>query len=266
MMSELLVIAFLTFVIHLIGTLAYSVRIAGTRVGRIAISFSLFNILVLVSRVSNSFQAPLIAKRVEQNIHAHTNFLVGDFRIFLFAASLATVVGGLLTPTFQRMFYKAVASFNTKNTIPKLVFKAFSPSGLHLILNSITIPSVNNITSVIKSKQVPLFLFVGNTVATAIWTVGVFSALYAGYLVPEFRSTAGQLSSVINGAATILIFIFIDPYLSFLTDEVVAGKISQAAYRRIIIWFVASRLCGTVLAQLLLVPCAILISVVAKVI
>ena len=42
----LLLIFVLTFVIHLIGTLAYSVRIAGTRTRRIAISLSLFNILV----------------------------------------------------------------------------------------------------------------------------------------------------------------------------------------------------------------------------
>jgi hypothetical protein len=54
--AGLLLICGLTFVIHLIGTLAYSVRIAGTRTRRIALSLSLFNILVLVSRTSNSFQ------------------------------------------------------------------------------------------------------------------------------------------------------------------------------------------------------------------
>jgi Amj-like protein len=57
----LLGICALTFVIHLIGTLAYSVRIAGTRTRRIALSLSLFNILVLVSRTSNSFHASLLA-------------------------------------------------------------------------------------------------------------------------------------------------------------------------------------------------------------
>lgn len=66
--GQLLLIFALTFVIHLIGTLAYSVRIAGTRTGRIAVSFALFNILVLVSRTSNSFQAPLLAKWVEENL------------------------------------------------------------------------------------------------------------------------------------------------------------------------------------------------------
>jgi len=68
--AGLLIICALTFVIHLIGTLAYSVRIAGTRTRRIALSLSLFNVLILVSRTSNSFQAPLLAKRVEQNIAA----------------------------------------------------------------------------------------------------------------------------------------------------------------------------------------------------
>ncbi|HEY4590943.1 MAG TPA: DUF2837 family protein, partial [Thermoanaerobaculia bacterium] len=46
---ELLLIFGLTFLIHLIGTLAYSVRIAGVRTRRIAVSFALFSILVLVA-------------------------------------------------------------------------------------------------------------------------------------------------------------------------------------------------------------------------
>lgn len=46
---NLAIICLLTFIIHLIGTLAYSVRIAGVRTRRIAVSFALFNILALVS-------------------------------------------------------------------------------------------------------------------------------------------------------------------------------------------------------------------------
>ncbi len=81
--AGLLLICALTFVIHLIGTLAYSVRIAGTRTRRIALSLSLFNLLILVSRTSNSFQAPLLAKRVEQNIAAGISNGPGDFRSLL---------------------------------------------------------------------------------------------------------------------------------------------------------------------------------------
>src|ERR1700733_4210473 len=91
------IICVLTFIIHLIGTLAYSVRIAGVRTRRIAVSFALFNILVLVSRTSNSFQGPFLAKRVEQNLlHPTAHNLLSDFRWLLCSATLATVVGGFL--------------------------------------------------------------------------------------------------------------------------------------------------------------------------
>jgi hypothetical protein len=53
----------LTFVIHVIATLVYAVRIAGVRTRRIAVPFSLFGIIALVSRMANSFQGPFTAKR-----------------------------------------------------------------------------------------------------------------------------------------------------------------------------------------------------------
>lgn len=56
--KQLLLICALTFIIHIIGTLAYSVRIAGIRTRRIAVSLALFSILMLLSRTSNSFLGP----------------------------------------------------------------------------------------------------------------------------------------------------------------------------------------------------------------
>jgi len=94
--------------------------------------------------------------------------------------------------------------------------------------------------------------------------VGVLSAIYAGTIDPEFRVTASSLSAVINGVATIMMFILIDPYLAGLTDDVVEGEVSQGFYRRVLVWMVLSRLAGTVLAQILLVPGAHLIVAVAR--
>src|SRR5207344_2651658 len=103
------IICALTFVIHLVGTLAYSVRIAGTRTRRIALSLSLFNILILVSRTSNSFQAPLLAKRVESHLLVSDGANgTMDFRVLLFSATLASLVGAMLIPTFQRLLAKWV--------------------------------------------------------------------------------------------------------------------------------------------------------------
>jgi hypothetical protein len=65
---QLIIICALTAGINFIGTLAYAARIAGARTGRIAMSFALFNILVLVRRTSNSFLGPFLAKRIESRI------------------------------------------------------------------------------------------------------------------------------------------------------------------------------------------------------
>ena len=89
-----------------------------------------------------------------------------------------------------------------------------------------------------------------------------FAANYSLRL-PEFRVTASQLSALINGFATILLFAFIDPQLSVMTDDAVEGKVDEGDFRRAITFISLSRLAGTVLAQALLLPAATLIAYVS---
>src|SRR4028118_459707 len=143
---ELAVLFALTFVIHLIGTLAYAVRLAGTRTGRIAVSLALFNILILVSRASNSFQAPLLAKRVEVGLASGTlSGATADFRWLLFAAALATAVGALLVPTFQRVFTQAIEQLATHRSMPRLLLQSVSREGLALFRGSLRLPARENL-------------------------------------------------------------------------------------------------------------------------
>jgi len=103
-----------------------------------------------------------------------------------------------------------------------------------------------------------------NVVAVAIVTIGVLSAVYAGYITSEYRTTASSLSAFINGLATILMFTFIDPHLSAMTDDVVMGKCSENTFRKYLIYMVAARLLGTLLAQAFFLPCAELLAQIAK--
>src|SRR5438874_1839569 len=145
--AGLLIIFSLTFVIHLIGTLAYSVRIAGTRTRRIAISLSLFNVLVLVSRTSNSFAAPLLAKRVEQNIaHRLLQGAANDFRWLLLSATLASIAGGVCIPTFQRLFARYVEAFARHRSMIRVFVRAFSPATVVHLRESVRLPHWRNIT------------------------------------------------------------------------------------------------------------------------
>jgi hypothetical protein len=262
---QLFVLCALTFVIHLIGALAYAARIAGVRTRRIAVSFALFNVLILISRASNSFQGPFLGKRIELSLAGGAGaHLLGDFRWLLLSASLAAAVGALAVPTFQRIFSRAVLHFQTHRSLGKLLLHGFAKGGLSYIRDAVTLPSASHLAGLRREAGVPIRVILLNIGAQALLTVGVFAALYAGYLDPRFRVTAVSLSSVINGVATILLYVFIDPYLSIMTDDVMDGRTSEASFRRAVVWLSASRVAGTLLAQAMLLPAAAAIAVIAR--
>src|SRR5699024_11911577 len=101
-----------------------------------------------------------------------------------------------------------------------------------------------------RMKDIPVRLFLVNMVITAIYTIGVLSALYAALLVPENRTTALMASGLINGMATILLVVFVDPKVSVVADDVVNQRGSYQTLKNISLMMVASRLLGTLLAQL----------------
>lgn len=255
--SQLFVICLLTVAINLIGTLAYAARIAGVRTRRIAMSFALFNILVLVSRTSNSFLGPFLAKRIEVRIfEGGGEALLLDFHLVLASASLAVLIGILLVPTGQRLFAKAIGHFQEHRSTTRMLLRTATPAGLHTLREALTPPSPKVLKELVKERGVGWGVLLANCLAQALITVGVVASLYAGYLNPEFRVTASQLSAVVNGFATILLFALIDPQLSVMTDDVVEGRVSEALFRRTIVWISLSRLAGTLLAQMLFLPSA----------
>lgn len=262
--TQLALIVVLTFVIHLIGTLAYAFRVAGVRTGHIAIAFSLFNVLVLGSRLSNSLQAPLLAKRVETAIGAGTTDLFRDFSLILLSASVATVVGGLLIPSFQRYATVAVHSFQRTRSIPRLIMRALSMRGASVAMRSLALPRYQNVETLRARVDIPVGMIAMNFAASAMWAVGVMASIYAGLLDPEFRVTSNSLSAIINGAATLMMFTLVDPYLAAMTDDVVRGKATEAQFRRVVVWMTVSRLAGTMAAQVMLLPSAHLIAAIAR--
>ncbi len=263
--SQLLVICLLTASINLIGTLAYAARIAGIRTGRIALSFALFNLLVLVSRMSNSFLGPFLAKRVENGIATGSGAaLADDFRMVLASASIAVLVGILLVPSGQRMFTAAIGYFQRNRSTARLILRSASPAGLAAVRLSLALPSAGHLKRLARPKAASWGMLLANVLAQALITVGVLASLYAGYLNPEFRVTASQLSAVVNGFATILLFALIDPQLSVMTDDVVEGRMSDVHFRQVVVWVSFSRLAGTLAAQVFFLPAAAAIAWVAN--
>ena len=215
----------------------------------------LFNILVLIARISHAFQAPLLAKKIEYDIiFNRIHNAEAEFRFLLLAASCGSIIGALFSPTFRNLFTKYVNQFDVERSVPKLLIHSFSKIGVQTFRGYIKSPSPKNIEYFKNVKEFPFKLALMNFMAVSILTVGVFASLYAVYINPDLRATSASLVPVVTGVATILLLIFIDPKLSALTDDMLAGKASSNYFYTCVMVMVVTHIGGTILAQVLLVP------------
>ncbi|TXK75941.1 lipid II flippase Amj family protein [Paenibacillus sp. N3.4] len=253
MTNTLIIVFFLTMVIHTAETLSYSIRYAGVQVNKIAVALSLVGIIVLVSRTANLIQAPMTAHFVDFAKRDASFDLERYLRIILFASSIGTLIAIALFPSFINLSARIIARLEVAGSIPKLI-------------TSVTIEQLKNSKHYWKKPKVKLshFRYLGipkrflllNIVVTAFYSVGVLSSLYAAHLLPQFSTTASQASGLINGIATILLTIFIDPQLGLITDKALHDESQRHQLGKIYALLMTSRFLGTLLAQVFLLPSA----------
>jgi len=107
-------------------------------------------------------------------------------------------------------------------------------------------------------------IIVYNLITVALLTVGSLAPIYAGSIAPDLRATCITLSSIINGIATILMSIFIDPQLFIMTNDVIDGKCTEEDFRACVIAMVGSKTLGTFASLLLIIPSSYLIVYIAQ--
>lgn len=259
METTLLELMLLTFVIHLIDTFSYSVRLNSVKSGQFALSFSLFNLFVLVSRTANMFQAPLIGGIIGVSISSGIDPIT-DIRQVILASTLGTLVGIILIPTFLRIFEVAVKRLETTGSVPLLVVEALQVNNVKRMFKSATRPHKNMVAR-LRYREIPKRLLIINSLVTGIYTVGVLAANYSALLVAEqHRLAAAGSSGMINGLATILLTVFIDPKSAVITDQALRGDRPYGDVKALVILLIASKLIGTMLGQVLFLPAAKIIA------
>jgi hypothetical protein len=170
------------------------------------------------------------------------------------ASSVGTALAIILFPSFVLLFSRMISHLETAGSLPRMV-------------TSVTVEQLRNARyhlrrprwSMLRSLRyhgVPYSLFIMNACVTGIYTVGVLAALYASFLFPDMAAFTSQSSGLINGVATILLTVFIDPHLAMLTDKAQRDPKAQAGLGQVLGAFMLSRLAGTLLAQLLFLPAA----------
>ncbi|KKC30174.1 hypothetical protein CDSM653_00788 [Caldanaerobacter subterraneus subsp. pacificus DSM 12653] len=118
--KRLLIVAFFTMIIHFIDTLSYSIRPSGVRTKKLAVALSLFNIMAVISRLSNMIQAPFLgsivdmAKKMEK-----VDLLQNDMRVVLFSATLGALLAAPFMPNFVSIFTVAINGMEGAGTVPR---------------------------------------------------------------------------------------------------------------------------------------------------
>ncbi|GAV21712.1 lipid II flippase Amj family protein [Carboxydothermus pertinax] len=255
-LERIVLVVFLTLIIHLVDTLSLAARISGVKTKKLALAGSVFNIIVLISRTSNMIQAPLLGSIVEIALKKHDLAgLAAVFRWVLLGATGGTLLGAFLIPTFINYFVIALNKLDEVGSVPKLIIVTLRQRKTQVIKENIRGVPLNSVKNLAR-EQMPYKILLLNLLITGIYTTGVLSAMYAGVLNPEFRLTASQLSGIINGFATIVLVLLVDPYSAMVTDRVLSGALPMASLNRLVLALLVSKFFGTLLSQVILIPAA----------
>ena len=262
-MSPLIVVCVFTGLIHFAEASASCLRLAGIRTKHVATSLSFVNASLLVSRMSNMFQAPFLGGMVDTAILLGTAaLLTNNFRVVIFAAFIGNLLALFLAPTSVAVFTKAINRFSYTPSVPRLLLSLLIPKNFIAFLKCFRLPRLSSLKG-LSLRGIPKTFLVLNVFVGSIYAIGVLASLMAGALIPEYRVTAVQLSAIVNGMATILFTLMVDPGAAHLTDQAAQGKRPEKDVRTIVFYLIAGRVVGTlIVSQLLFLPAAGYIKVV----
>lgn len=288
-MERLLLVMVLMVFIHLIITMNYSIRLAGLRTRRLLMAVSIFNIVYLLASVSSTLQAPLLTSMVEHAIKAgmaqvgttvpadqliyqeayreQMAMLAGRIRLLIMASTVGTFVGAILTPAFVHIFTRAIQLFEEVGSVTHMFMKLAFSFPLAPVKQSKRVlrNSLNSFLFWLRQKlMIPKTLLVANIVVNSIFTVGGVSALYAGALFPDFRSTAMILSGIVTGTAVVIGAIVVEPKVSLITDEAMRGDRGETEVKQLTLYMVITRFLGTLFAQVIFLPVAVFIKLIVQ--
>ncbi len=256
-----IVVAVLIGFMAMIDTLALTIRTSGAITRRLATSLALFNLIIVFARLSNLIQAPIVGNMADKTVvpdpvlqDTLINALLWKIHIIILATTIGTVIGALLTPTFMRIFVRLIEVFEKVKTLPRLVVYLLNPRRWLKLPRYVAPPFSFRTEGYLKGlRRIPLDFIVFHILVTAFYTVGVLSTIYAAALEPSLRATSVTLSGIVNGIATLLLFILVDPPAAMITDQCISGTRPVEDVKVMNTYLVIARFLGTILAQFIVV-------------
>jgi len=255
------VVVAINALVTLLASTNHVARVSAVLTRRVATALAIYNVFFLVTRLTQQVYAPVLGS-ISDN--AVARFRAGDaaalevlgdtFRTVILGASIGVFLGWLLMPTFVEIYNKAIRGLDRLGSVPRLFLELLKPRAWWAVLTSLRPPSTFGVRFS-DFRLLPRNFIIGNVVVIAVHTVGVMAAIHAGaQLSQDLGRTATLLSSVVNGVATILLSIVVDPTAALITDQCVAEKRPVKHIYVMAVFLIGGMLLGTLLSQLVFGP------------
>jgi hypothetical protein len=262
-----IVILLSSFVVAIIGSLAYVARYVGVELRKPNTAGSVFNIALLLSRVAITLQVPLILKYIEVDINAGRLSNSPSYVLVYAAMGLGILgtAGALLLFSFVASILRSAVSIYVETHSLLAVLRRSIGVILDRRLGNYASYRITKGTLLgeTDSRGMPKALLFTLMLTTAVNSAAMYSSMTAGLLVPEFRTTALSLSVLFNAFATFALMFFVDPRIGLYTDHALTGEVNLEFYKRLTFYTMLAVLLGSVLAIPLVIPFARIIAAVA---
>ncbi len=252
MLKATILLCMITFVVYIIDTWALSLRIAIFRNKQYTLTGSVFNIISLMAKFAQTFQAPLLGILIDVSIN-NSRDPISDFRLILSFASIGVLFSILVLPTFLNIFTLFVKRSAYMGSIYKGLLTGLDKEKLKNTKKYIQMPNLNMINELKEIGKHKYILFM-NILISAIYTTGILSSYYAAMALPQSRLSIAGFSGSINSIASLLMLLVLEPKISIINDEALKGKREYSELKLVVLILIFSKLFGTVLAQAIFIP------------
>jgi len=252
MYRPVLITGILLCTMSVIDTLSYGVRTAGVLTRKLAISLSLFNILVVISRLSNMFSAPILGNfpdKVYQGLYT-TAQVETALRIALCFVIGGVVIGALFMPSMIRLFSRGIQVLEQVGSLPRTV--AFGFRHLGEFPRQFALPSIGHLRRYSDFRVLPYQFLIYNIFVTCFYSIGVMATVLAASVDHSVAGTAILLSGIVNGIATMTLFIIVDPPAAVVVENCISGTRPTEHAKTMNVTLVLTRFLGCLLALALL--------------
>jgi len=196
-----------------IETISFSSRIAGKITGRLALGTTIQISIYTMNRV---FLPPLLlafSYMIETNLSLQMFLLIAISLVFLsFFASIFII----LRLNFFQVFFQKLFFFYYSSPLPTAILKVITRKQILVDLAQLSYtPKLRDLSN----KKI-----FASTVAYFFLSAGFLIAFSLAILIPEYRMTMSQTTTVFHGIGAVFFAIYIDPMMSKSLDVKIQNK------------------------------------------